>query len=159
MVCLKQRLDTPYIKKEGKLIKSSWDEAIKTICKKINSTDSKNIGAHVGDMISLENIFAFKNFLSKIKCENYDFREKNFYINSSDKINYLFNSSIKGIEESDLILLIGCNPRHEATMVNARIRKAFSKDKTPIYSIGDPGDLTYEYKLLEISNSRFKRYY
>ncbi len=145
---LKQRLDTPYIKKEGKLTKSSWDEAIEIICKKINSTDSKNIGAHVGDMIGLENIFAFKNFLSKIKCENYDFRERNFYINPSDKINYLFNSSIKGIEESDLILLIGCNPRQEATMVNARIRKAFSKNKTSIYSIGDPGDLTYEYSII-----------
>jgi len=145
---LKQRLDTPYIKKEGKLIKSSWDEAIETICKKINSIDSNNIGAHVGDMIGLENIFAFKNFLSKIKCDNYEFREKNFYINSSDKINYLFNSSIKGIEDSDLILLVGCNPRHEATMVNARIRKVFSKNKTPIYSIGDPGDLTYEYNIV-----------
>jgi len=145
---LKQRLDTPYIKKEGKLIKSSWDEAIETICKKINSIDSNNIGAHVGDMVGLENIFAFKNLLSKIKCDNYDFREKNFYINSSDKINYLFNSSIKGIEDSDLILLIGCNPRHEATMVNARIRKVFSNNKTPIYSIGDPGDLTYEYNIV-----------
>ena len=145
---LKQRLDIPYIKKEGKLIKSNWNEAIEEVCKKINSTNSNNIGAHVGDMVGLESIFAFKNFLSKIKCNNYDFREKNFYINSSDKINYLFNSSIKGIEDSDLILLVGCNPRHEATMVNARIRKAFSKNKTPIYSIGNPGDLTYEYKIV-----------
>ena len=145
---LKQRLDTPYIKKEGKLIKSNWDEAIEIICKKINSVDSNNIGAHVGDMVSLENIFAFKRFLSEIKCENYDFREKNFYINSSDKNNYLFNSSIQGIEDSDLILLIGCNPRHEATMVNVRIRKAFSKNKTPIYSLGDPGDLTYKYNVV-----------
>ena len=59
----------------------------------------------------------------------------------------MFNSSIVGIEKSDLILLIGCNPRHEATMVNARIRKAFVKNKVPIYSIGNPGDLTYEYKI------------
>ncbi len=145
---LKQRLDTPYIKKDGKLTKTSWDEAIETISKKINSIDPKNIGAHVGDMTSLENIFAFKNFLSKIKCENYDFREKNFYINSTDKINYLFNSSIKGIEDADLIFLIGCNPRHEATMVNARIRKAFIKNKTSIYSLGDPGNLTYKYDVI-----------
>ena len=145
---LKQRLDTPYIKKDGKLTKSSWDEAIEVISKKINSIDPKNIGAQVGDMTSLENIFAFKNFLSKIKCENYDFRDKNFYINSTDKINYLFNSSIKGIEDADLILLIGCNPRHEATMVNARIRKAFIKNNTPIYSLGDPGNLTYTYDII-----------
>ncbi len=145
---LKQRLDIPYVKKDGKLIRSSWEEAISRICKAINSTDYKNIGAHVGDMTSLESVFAFKKLLSQIKCENYDFREKNFYINPSDKINYLFNSSIQGIENSDLILLIGCNPRHEATMVNARIRKAFSKNKTPIYSIGDPGDLSYKYNIV-----------
>ena len=152
----KQRLDTPYIKKENKLVKSSWDEAIETICEKINSTEPNNIGAHVGDMIGLENIFAFKNFLSKINCNNYDFREKNFYINSSDKMNYIFNSSIKGIEDSDLILLVGCNPRHEATMVNARIRKAFLKNKTPIYSIGNPGDLTYEYKIIGKNTQNLK---
>jgi len=99
-------------------------------------------------MTSIETIFAFKKFLRNINCNNYDFREKSFYINPSDKINYLFNTSIQGIEESDLILLIGCNPRHEATIINARIRKAFVKNKTPIFSIGDPGDLTYDYTLL-----------
>ena len=63
-------------------------------------------------------------------------------------MNYLFNSSINGIEKSDLILLVGCNPRHEATILNARIRKAFIKNKTPIFSIGNPGDQTYEYKII-----------
>ncbi len=145
---LKQRLDTPYIKKNNKLVKSTWNEAIELICKKINLIDSKLIGAHVGDMASLESIFSFKKFLAKIGCTNFDFRERNFYFNSSDKINYLFNSSINGIEESDLILLIGCNPRHEATMVNARIRKAFAKNRTSIYSLGEVGDLTYEYNVI-----------
>ena len=60
-------------------------------------------------------------------------------------MNYLFNSTINRIEESDLILLIGCNPRHEATIINARIRKSFVKNKTSIYSIGNPGELTYDY--------------
>ena len=63
-------------------------------------------------------------------------------------MNYLFNSSINGIEESDLILLIGCNPRQEATILNARIRKAFRNNRTPIFSIGDPGDQTYEYNII-----------
>ena len=145
---LKQRLDTPFIKKDGRLIKTDWDTAIREVCNKIKSANSQNIGAHVGDMVSAENIFAFKKFLSKIKCENYDFRSKDFYINTSDKINYLFNSSIKGIEESDMILLIGCNPRYEATMVNARIRKTFLKNKTKVYSIGNPGNLTYNYEII-----------
>jgi NADH-quinone oxidoreductase subunit G len=145
---LKQRIDKPYIKKDGKLVKSSWDEAIDLISSKINSVDPSQIGAHIGDMVSIETIFSLKKLLKKISCTNYDFREKKFYINPKDKINYLFNSSIQGIEECDLILLIGCDPRHEATMVNARLRKSVVKNKTPIFSIGNPGDLTYDYTLL-----------
>jgi NADH-quinone oxidoreductase subunit G len=145
---LKQRLDKPYIKKNGKLIKSNWDEAIELVVSKINSTKPEQVGAHIGDMSSIETIYSFKNLLKKINCTNYDFREKFFYLNPQDKINYLFNSSIQGVEESDLVLLIGCNPRHEATMVNARLRKSFVKNKTPIFSIGNPGDLTYDYTLL-----------
>ena len=63
-------------------------------------------------------------------------------------MNYIFNTSIQKIEDSDIILLIGCNPRHEATMLNARIRKAFVNNKTEIYSVGNPGDLTYNYKII-----------
>ena len=74
--------------------------------------------------------------------------KKKFFINPGNKQNYIFNSSIQGIENADLILLVGCNPRHEATMVNARIRKSFLHNKTKIYSIGDPGDLTYDYTII-----------
>ena len=145
---LKQRLDKPYIKKNGKLVKASWDEAIELITKKINAVNPSEIGAHIGDMVSIETIFSLKSLLKKINCTNFDFREKKIFINPTDKINYLFNSSIQGIEESDLVLLIGCNPRHEATMVNARLRKSTVKNKIPVFSIGNPGDLTYDYTLL-----------
>ena len=76
-------------------------------------------------MVNLENALSFKKFFSVLKSNNLDFRERNLYINPSEKSNYIFNSSIKGIEETDLILLVGTNPRHEATMLNARIRKKF----------------------------------
>jgi NADH-quinone oxidoreductase subunit G len=145
---LKQRLDSPYIKKNNKLVRASWDDAINLITNKIKNLEPDQIAGHLGDLVSLENSFAFKNFLEIIKSKNIEFRERKFYINPSNKMNYIFNSSIEGIEESDLILLIGCNPRHEATMVNARIGKAYRQNKTPIYSIGNPGDLTYEYKVI-----------
>jgi len=145
---LKQRLDVPYIKKGNKLEKSTWDEAIELISNKIKSTKPEQIAGHIGDMVSIETIFSFKNLLKKIGTNNFDFREKKIYIDPTDKMNYIFNSSIQSIEDSDLILLIGTNPRHEATIVNARIRKAFVKNKTAVYSIGNPGDLTYEYTLL-----------
>ena len=145
---LKQRLDIPYIKKNNKLVKATWDDAIELISNKIKSIKPEQIAGHIGDMTSIETIFSFKNLLKKIGSSNFDFREKKIYIDPTDKTNYIFNSSIQSIDESDLILLIGVNPRHEATMVNARIRKAFVKNKIPVYSIGNPGDLTYDYTLL-----------
>jgi len=142
---LKQRLDVPYIKKSNKLQKSSWDEALLLLLNKIKSIEPNEIGGHIGDMVNLESALGFKKLFSIFNSKNLEFREKNFYFNSSEKINYIFNSSIKGIEDTDLILLVGTNPRHEATILNARIRKTFVNKKIPIYSIGDPGELTYEY--------------
>ncbi len=142
---LKQRLDVPYVKKNNKLEKVSWDEAIDLLVDKIKSVSPNEIGGHIGDMVNLENALGFKKFFDILNSKNLEFRERKFYINSSEKSNYIFNSSIKGIEKADLILLIGTNPRHEATMVNARIRKVFKQKNIPIFSIGNPGELTYSY--------------
>ena len=144
----KQRLDVPYIKKDNKLQKSSWDEAINLIIEKIQSIKPEEIAGHIGDMTNLENALAFKKLFNFLKSSNLEFREKKIYINPAEKRNYIFNSSIKGIEESDLILLIGTNPRHEATILNARIRKAFVQNNVAIYSLGNPGELTYDYKII-----------
>ncbi len=154
---LKQRLDVPYIKKNNKLEKSSWDEAIDLILNKIRSVQPNEIAGHIGDMVNLENALAFKKLFKVLNSSNIEFREKKIYINSTEKINYIFNSSIRGIEDSDLILLIGTNPRHEATMVNARIRKAFAQKKTPIFSIGNPGNLTYDYTILGNKSEDIKK--
>ena len=155
---LKQRLDKPYKRTNGKLVESNWDEVIKIVSSKIKETNKDDIAAHVGDLQSLESINAFKSFLEKIGVTNYDFREKQFYVNSKNKINYIFNSSIQGIEDSDFIILIGCNPRHEATILNARIRKTFVSKKTPIYSFGDPGDLTYDYQIIGNKTEDIKKF-
>ncbi len=144
---LKQRLDKPYKRENGKLVESDWDEIINIVCSKIQETEKNLIAAHIGDMQSMETINSFKSLLEKIDVNNYEFREKPFYINPENKINYIFNSSIKGIEDADCIVLIGANPRHEATMVNARIRKNYISKKTPILSFGNPGDLTYDYTI------------
>ena len=154
---LKQRLDIPYIKKNNKLQKSNWDEAIEVIVNKINETQPKEMAGHIGDLVNFENSIAFKKLFTNLKSDNLEFREKKFYINPNDKINYIFNSSINGIEDSDLILLVGTNPRHEATILNARIRKMFVQKKIPIYSIGDPGDLTYDYKIIGSKTDDIKK--
>ncbi len=145
---LKQRLDKPYKRENGKLKETNWDEVIDLISEKIKEIDPKLIAGHVGDMSSLETINSFKSLFNSIGSNSFDFREKFFHINHDNKANYIFNTSIKNIEKSDFILLIGTNPRTEATMLNARIRKTFLSKKIPIFSIGSPGDLTYDYKIV-----------
>ena len=154
---LKQRLDVPYIKKENKLQKSSWDEAINLIVDKIQTTKADEIAGHLGDMVNMENALAFKKLFKILKSNNLEFREKKFYFNSTEKTNYIFNSSIKGIEDADLIILIVTNPRHEATILNARIRKTSVQKNVPIYSIGNPGDLTYDYQIIGSKTDDIKK--
>ncbi len=147
---LNQRLDTPYIKYNNKFEKASWDEVFKIIKSKIQNTDKDKIAGFVGDLINMEASFIFKEFLERtIDTKNYEFRSSDMFIDSSKRENYLFNSTINGIEESDFILLIGTNPRFEATMLNARIRKAYLKNKVKIVSLNDVGDLTYPYQSLD----------
>ena len=155
---LKQRLDKPYIRKDGKLIESNWDEVIDLVSSKINSIDPKRIAGHVGCMSSLETINSFKKLLISLGTNNFEFREKPFYINPEQKINYLFNSSIQEIENSDFLLLIGANPRKEATMLNARIRKSFVSSGLPVFSMGNPGDLTYPYKIIGETTDDIKKF-
>ena len=154
---LKQRLDKVYIRRENKLVEASWDDAINLISSKINSTDNDKIAGHIGGLNSIETINSFKKFLEEINVKNYEFREKDFYVNPEEKMNYIFNSSIQGIEKSDLLLLVGANPRLEATILNARIRKTYLKNKLPILSIGDPGDLTYPYKVIGTKTDDIKQ--
>ncbi len=146
---LKQRLDTPYIREDGKLRKTTWGEALKLITEKLKKLNPNEIAGIVGDLTDLETIYSFKNFFVEVLgSKNIECRQEKIYINPEESINYKFNSTINGIEESDLILLVGTNPRLEATILNARIRKAYIKNKTEIFSLGDPGDLTYPYKYL-----------
>ena len=146
---LNQRLDTPYIKYNNKFEKASWDEVYKIIKSKIENANKDRICGFVGDLTNMETSFIFKEFLERtVNTKKYDFRSQKRFIDNSKRENYLFNSSINGIEEADLILLIGTNPRYEATMVNARIRKAFVNNNTKIFSLNDVGDLTYDYQCL-----------
>ncbi len=145
-----QRLDTPLIKYNGKFEKASWEEVFKIVKSKINDTPNDKIAGFVGDLVNMETSYIFKEFFDRtLNINNYDSRSSNYYVNINERENYLFNSSINGIEDSDLILLIGTNPRFEATILNARIRKSYLNNSTKIISLNDVGDLTYPYKVLD----------
>ena len=144
-----QRLDKPYIKKNGNFEKISWSEAYGYLIKKINETSADKIVGLTGDLTDMETQFIVKEFFEKtIKSKYLDCRYDNRYVENNHKTNYIFNPSINGIEESDLIILVGSNPRYEATMLNARIRKAYLKNNVEVLSFSDLGDLTYPYKTI-----------
>jgi len=147
---LNQRLDSPFIKYNGKFEKASWDEVYKILKSKFENTNKDKICGFVGDLTNMESGYIFKEFFDRtLDNKNYESRSDNRFVNINKRENYLFNSSINGIEESDLIFLIGANPRYEATILNARIRKSYLNNNTKIISLNDVGDLTYPYQSLD----------
>ncbi len=147
---LNQRLDAPFIKYNGKFEKASWDEVYKIIKSKIENTSKEKICGFVGDISNMETGYIFKEFFDRtLDSQNYESRSDNRFSDTSKRENYLFNSSINGIEESDLIFLIGTNPRYEGTILNTRIRKSYLNNNTKIISLNDLGDLTFPYESLD----------
>ena len=146
---LNQRLDTPYIKYNNKFEKASWTEVYNIIKSKFKGVDKNKVCGITGDLTNMETLYIFKEFFNKtLGSYNIESRHDHLYLNPHKRENYLFNSSINGIEESDFILLVGSNPRYEATILNSRIRKSYLLNKTKIISLNDVGDLTYPYESL-----------
>lgn len=143
-----QRLDKPYIRKNDKLQEASFEDAYLEIAKTIKSLQSEEIAAFTGNLSAVEEIFALKLLLEKLDVQNFDCRLKNEKLDSADCSSYLFNTTIAGIEDADACLLIGVNPRKDASILNARIRKRFLSKELKIASIGCNADLTYDYDYL-----------
>jgi len=155
---LKQRLDTPYIKYNGKFEKASWPEVFNIIKSKFKNTDKEKICGLTGDLVNMETLYIFKEFFNKtLGSQNIESRNHHSYLNPEKRENYLFNSSINGIEEADFIFLLGTNPRFEATILNARIRKAYLQNKTKIISLNEMGDLTFPYQSLDGNTETIKK--
>lgn len=142
-----RRLDRPYIRNEstGKLEESDWSTTLEYIAGKIKATAPDNIAALVGDLADVESIVALKDLMLSLGCGNFDCRTDNANFDISTRSGYLFNSTFAGLDQTDAILLVGTNPRFEATMLNARIRKAWLERRVKVALIGEPVDLTYPY--------------
>ncbi|MDD2325844.1 MAG: NADH-quinone oxidoreductase subunit NuoG [Alphaproteobacteria bacterium] len=141
-----QRLDVPYIRKDGQLKSASWAEAFDVIAKKLRPLAPHQIAALAGDMTDCETLFAMKQLMGKLDCPHYDCRQDGVDYDVSKRATYVMNSTIAGIEEADAILLVGTNPRHEGTLVNARILKRWRKGGCPVGLIGAPVELGYPYR-------------
>ena len=140
----RQRLDRPFIRENGKLRAASWDEALALVAEKM-SGDAEKIGVIAGDLCDAESMKALKDLSDSLGVKNIDCRQDGSVLGHGARQSYLFNTTIAGVEDADAILLIGTNPRHEAPLVNTRIRKAWIAGGTEIGVIGEAADLTYDY--------------
>ena len=137
-----QRLDTPYVRRDGKLAASTWNDAFAVIAEKVVGKADK-LAAIAGDLVCAEGQFALKSLMDNLGSPHLDCRQDGAKL-SGPRANYLFNTTIAGIEDADALLIIGANPRVEAPVLNSRIRKRFMMGQFPIAMIGAPADLTYE---------------
>jgi len=144
----RQRLDRPYVRRDGKLWAASWDEAFAAIAERWRQTTGRRMAGIVGDMVDAEAMTAFKDLMAALECPNLDCRQDGAGIGGGPRAGYIFNTTIAGIERADALLLIGSNPRKEASLVNARIRKRWLRGGFPIGVIGERADLTYSYEHL-----------
>jgi len=144
----RQRLDTPYVRKDGKLQAVGWTEALDVVAAKLTGTDASKIGAIAGDLACSESMKALKDLMDALDVSNVDCRQDGAKLDASNRASYLFNTTISGIEDADALLIVGANPRLEASLINARIRKRWKKDNFPIALIGEELDLTYKHEYL-----------
>ena len=143
-----QRLDRPYIREDGVLREASWSEAFAAIAAKVTQADGKRIGAIAGDLAAVEEMFALKELLSKLGSVNVAVQGGDAFDPAAGRASYIFNPTIAGIEQADALLIVGSNPRKEAAILNARIRKRWRTGQLKIGVIGERADLAYEYDYL-----------
>ncbi len=140
-----QRLDRPYIRESGRLRAASWQEAFAAITAKTARSDGKRIGAIAGDLAAVEEMFALKDLLAKYGSVNHAVQGGDAFDSKAGRACYIFNPTIAGIDHADALLIVGSNPRREAAVLNARIRKRWRSGQLKVGLIGAKADLTYSY--------------
>ncbi|WP_131116949.1 NADH-quinone oxidoreductase subunit NuoG [Lichenihabitans psoromatis] len=144
-----QRLDRPFMRRDGRLVPVTWGEAFAAIAGKIKASPPDRIGAIAGDLSSVEDMFALKQLMAKLGSTTIDCRQDGTKLHPKfGRASYLFNPTVAGIEDATSLLIIGSNPRRESPVLNARIRKRWLKGNFPIEVIGERADLTYPYQYL-----------
>jgi NADH-quinone oxidoreductase subunit G len=144
----KSRLDKPYVRVDGKLTESTWEDAFSTIADKVTGTDGSKIAGIAGDLADVESMTALKDLLTSLGSANLDCRIDGVQYDASNRASYIFNSTINGIDQADALLIVGANIREDAPIINARIRQQSLTGNLQIGVIGENLDLTYDYDYL-----------
>jgi NADH-quinone oxidoreductase subunit G len=147
---LRQRLDRPYVRRNGKLEPATWAEALAAVAARLKGLDGSRIAAIAGDMADAEALIALKDTMGALGSPNLECRQDGGRFDPAARAGYLFNSTIVGIDRADAILIVGANPRWEAPIVNARIRKRYLalRENFKAAVVGANLDLTYPYDYL-----------
>ena len=138
-----RRLDRPFVRKDGKLQEATWDEALGLAAEKLKAVAGAEIAAIAGDSADIESLFALKQIMAGLGSPNLDCRQDGAKLPAGPRGAYIFNSGIAGIEQADAVLIVGANPRREAAMINARLRKRWLAGGVTVGVIGENVDLTY----------------
>jgi NADH-quinone oxidoreductase subunit G len=146
----RQRLDRPMIRVNGRLTPVSWPDALGAVAKALKAAAPDRIGVIAGDLQDAESMKAALDLFTALSVTSLDCRQDGGALGYGPRESWLFNSTLAGLEEADAILLIGANPRLEAPVLNARIRKLWLAGKTEIGLIGQAADLTYPYEDLGV---------
>ncbi len=145
----RQRLDRPYVRENGRLRPASWQEAFALIASRVKATTPNRIGAISGDLCAVDEMFALRELMAALGVVNIDCRQDGAKLDPSlGRASYIFNPTITGIDEADGLMIIGANPRREAPVLNARIRKRWLRGGFKIGVVGERADLTYDYAYL-----------
>ncbi|UTW53359.1 NADH-quinone oxidoreductase subunit G [bacterium SCSIO 12827] len=139
----RQRLDQPYVRVKGKLQPATWPEAFAAVAKAIKGKQGSEIAAIAGDLADCESMLVLKELMVGLGSTNMDCRQDGSKVDPTQRASYIFNSTIAGIEDADALLIVGANPRWEAPVLNARIRKRYLMGKFPIAAVGPAIDLSY----------------
>jgi NADH-quinone oxidoreductase subunit G len=145
---LRQRLDRPYVRREGRLKPVAWAEALRVIAERLQGIAGSRIAAIAGDLVDAEAMLALKDLMTALGSANLDCRQDGAALDARCRAGYLFNTTIAGIEQADLCLIIGSNPRWEAPLINARILKRSRQGRFRAAMIGPRLDLGYKYEYL-----------
>jgi NADH-quinone oxidoreductase subunit G len=137
-----RRLDKPYVRKGGKLTAVSWQEALSATADLLRAAGPR-VGAIAGDLADVESLVALKDLLAAQGSSLTECRQDGAALDPSCRAGYVLNTTIAGLEQADLVLLVGTNPRQEAAVLNTRLRKAVRKRGAKVAVIGPSFDLTY----------------
>ena len=138
-----RRLDTPWVRVNGKLQKATWAEAFTAVAAGLKGLKGDEIAGIVGDLNAVEEMVALRDLLATLGSTRIESRQDGALFDTGEPANWLFNTGLAGIETADAILLVGTNPRQEAALLNVRLRKAVKKGGAKAYNIGPAVDLSF----------------